>query len=101
MSGDSTADCFVCRKQRDQGPLVPDEPNRRKRHIVREEINPVEAEAIRDAAVRVLEHGESVASIARDWTARHPPAGHPATHDQHASLRDRARQAHDQELERV
>jgi hypothetical protein len=31
-----------------------------------------------------------------------PPAGHPATHDQHASLRDRARQqAHDQELERV
>ena len=48
----------------------PDEPNRKKRHIVREEINPVEAEAIRDAAVRVLEHGESVASIARDWAAR-------------------------------
>ena len=48
----------------------PDEPNHKKRHIVREEINPVEAEAIRDAAVRVLEHGESVASIARDWTAR-------------------------------
>ncbi len=37
---------------------------------MREEINPVEAEAIRDAAVRVLEHGESVASIAREWTAR-------------------------------
>ena len=35
----------------------PDEPNHKKRHIVREEINPVEAEAIRDAAVRVLEHG--------------------------------------------
>ena len=48
----------------------PDEPNHKKRHILREEINPVEAEAIRDAAVRVLEHGESVASIARDWTAR-------------------------------
>ena len=48
----------------------PDEPNHKKRHIVREEINPVEAEAIRDAAMRVLEHGESVASIARDWTAR-------------------------------
>jgi len=37
---------------------------------VREEINSVEAEAIRDAAVRVLERGESVASIARNWTAR-------------------------------
>ena len=48
----------------------PDEPNHKKRHILREEINPVEAEAIRDAATRVLEHGESVASIARDWTAR-------------------------------
>src|SRR5271165_1116356 len=48
----------------------PDEPNHKKRHIVREEINPVEAEAIRDAAMRVLEHGESVGSIARDWTAR-------------------------------
>ena len=48
----------------------PDEPNHKKRHIVREEINPVEAEAIRDAAARVLEHGESVASIARDWAAR-------------------------------
>ena len=48
----------------------PDEPNHKKRHIVREDINPVEAEAIRDAATRVLDHGESVASIARDWTAR-------------------------------
>ena len=48
----------------------PDEPNHKKRHIVGEEINPVEAQAIRDAAVRVLEHGESVGSIARDWTAR-------------------------------
>ena len=48
----------------------PDEPNHKKRHILREEINPVEADAIRNAAIRVLEHGESVASIARDWTAR-------------------------------
>ena len=48
----------------------PDEPNPKKRHILREEINPVEADAIRDAAMRVLEHGESVASIVRDWTAR-------------------------------
>ncbi len=48
----------------------PGEPNPKKRHILREEINPVEADAIRDAAVRVLEHGESVGSIVRDWTAR-------------------------------
>jgi DNA invertase Pin-like site-specific DNA recombinase len=48
----------------------PDEPNHKKRHILREEINLVEADAIRDAATRVLDHGESVASIARDWTAR-------------------------------
>jgi hypothetical protein len=33
----------------------PDEPNHKKRHILREEINPAEAEAIRDAAVRVLD----------------------------------------------
>jgi hypothetical protein len=48
----------------------PDEPNHKKRHILREEINPVEAEAIRDAATRLLDRGESVASIARDWTTR-------------------------------
>ena len=48
----------------------PDEPNHKKRHIVREDINPVEAEAIREVATRVLDHGESVASIARDWAAR-------------------------------
>jgi len=48
----------------------PDEPYHKKRHILREEVNPVEAEAIRDAVVRVLDHGESVASIAREWTAR-------------------------------
>jgi DNA invertase Pin-like site-specific DNA recombinase len=47
----------------------PDEPNHKKRHILREEINPVEADAIRDAAMRVLDRGESVASIARYWTA--------------------------------
>ena len=48
----------------------PDEPNHRKRHIVREDINPVEAEAIREAARRVLEDGETVASILRDWIQR-------------------------------
>jgi len=48
----------------------PDEPNHKKRHILREEINPVEADAIRDAVIRVLDHGESIASIAREWTAR-------------------------------
>ena len=37
---------------------------------MREEINQPEADAIRDAAVRLLEHGESVRSIMRDWTAR-------------------------------
>jgi hypothetical protein len=26
MSGDSAADCFVCRKHRDRGPLVPGGP---------------------------------------------------------------------------
>jgi site-specific DNA recombinase len=48
----------------------PEEPNHKKRHIVREDINPAEADAIRDAAVRVLEHSESVMAIARDWTAQ-------------------------------
>jgi DNA invertase Pin-like site-specific DNA recombinase len=50
--------------------LNPEEPDHKKRKIVREDINEVEADAIRDAATRLLEHGESVGSIARDWTAR-------------------------------
>src|ERR1039457_4128745 len=50
--------------------LNPEEPDHKKRKIVREDINPVEADAIRDAATRLLEHGESVGSIARDWTER-------------------------------
>ena len=33
----------------------PDEPNRRRRVVLREELNPVEAEALRDAAARVLD----------------------------------------------
>ena len=37
---------------------------------MREEINQAEADALRDAARRLLEEGETVASIARDWTAR-------------------------------
>jgi site-specific DNA recombinase len=48
----------------------PDEPNHKKRIIVREDINPVEADAIREAARRVLEEGDTVASILRDWTRR-------------------------------
>ena len=48
----------------------PDEPNHKKRIIVREDINPVEADAIREAARRVLEEGETVTSILRDWTRR-------------------------------
>ena len=48
----------------------PDEPNHKKRIIVREDINPQEADAIREAARRVLEEGETVTSILRDWTRR-------------------------------
>ena len=48
----------------------PDEPNHKKRIIVREDINPAEADAIREAARRVLEEGDTVASILRDWTGR-------------------------------
>ena len=44
----------------------PDEPNHKKRIIVREDINPVEADAIREAARRVPEEGETVTSILRD-----------------------------------
>ena len=48
----------------------PAEADPHKRAILREDINQPEADAIRDAAVRLLEHGESVRSITRDWTAR-------------------------------
>jgi site-specific DNA recombinase len=48
----------------------PAEADPHKRAILREDINEAEADAIRDAAVRLLEHGESVRSIMRDWTAR-------------------------------
>ena len=47
----------------------PDETAKRKRVILREEINPAEAEALRDAAERVL-RGETVGSIIREWTER-------------------------------
>ena len=55
----------------------PAEADPHKRAILREDINQAEADAIRDAAVRLLEHGESVRSIMRDWTARRikPVAG--------------------------
>ena len=48
----------------------PAESDPHKRSILREDINQPEADAIRDAAVRLLEHGESVRSIMRDWTKR-------------------------------
>ena len=48
----------------------PEETDPARRHILREEINQAEADAIRDAAVRLLEHGESVRSVIRHWTAR-------------------------------
>jgi site-specific DNA recombinase len=48
----------------------PEEHDHRKRVILREEIHPAEAEAIRDAARRILEHGEPVEAIIRDWTKR-------------------------------
>jgi DNA invertase Pin-like site-specific DNA recombinase len=47
----------------------PEETNRRKRVILREEINQQEATALRDAAERVLA-GETVGSIIREWTAQ-------------------------------
>ena len=47
----------------------PDETIKRKRVVLREEINPVEAEALRDAAERVL-RGETVGSVIREWTQR-------------------------------
>lgn len=47
----------------------PDEPVHRKRVILREELHPVNASALRDAAERIL-RGESVGSIIRDWDAR-------------------------------
>jgi hypothetical protein len=47
----------------------PDEPVHRKRVILREELHPVNAPALRDAAERVL-RGESVGSIIREWDAR-------------------------------
>ncbi|MGH3211223.1 MAG: recombinase family protein [Trebonia sp.] len=47
----------------------PDEPMARKRVILREELHPVNAPALRDAAERIL-RGESVGSVIREWDAR-------------------------------
>jgi site-specific DNA recombinase len=47
----------------------PEETKKRKRVVLREEINEVEAGALRDAAERVL-NGETVGSIIREWTRR-------------------------------
>ena len=56
----------------------PEETVKRKRVILREELNPVEAEALRDAAERIL-RGETVGSIIREWTQRgiRPSGGEP------------------------
>lgn len=47
----------------------PQETVKRKRVILREELNPVEAEALRDAAEQIL-CGETVGSIILEWTQR-------------------------------
>jgi DNA invertase Pin-like site-specific DNA recombinase len=47
----------------------PEETRKRKRVVLRDEINPAEAEALRDAAERIL-RGETVGSIIREWTRR-------------------------------
>jgi site-specific DNA recombinase len=47
----------------------PEETSKRKRVVLREEINQAEAGALRDAAERVL-NGETVGSIIREWTQR-------------------------------
>jgi site-specific DNA recombinase len=48
----------------------PTEKNPKKRRILREDLHPVEAEAIRDAARRLLEFGETVRAILKDRTGR-------------------------------
>jgi site-specific DNA recombinase len=54
----------------------PEETNKNKRIVLRREINPEEAELLRDAAERVL-RGETLGSIVREWTRRgvKPSAG--------------------------
>ena len=42
----------------------------KRRRIVREDLHPVEAEAVREAARRILDFGEPVQAILKDWTAR-------------------------------
>jgi len=46
------------------------ETDPKKRRILREELHPVEAEAVREAARRVLEFGEPVNAILTDWKRR-------------------------------
>jgi hypothetical protein len=48
----------------------PDEPDHREQTIVRGELDSVEAETLRDAARRILDQGETIGSIIRDWTQR-------------------------------
>jgi len=46
------------------------ESDPKRRRIVREDLHPVEAEAIREAARRVLDFGEPVQAILKDWAVR-------------------------------
>jgi hypothetical protein len=48
----------------------PNETDPKKRRILREELHPAEAEAVREAARRLLEFGEPVNAILKDWTRR-------------------------------
>jgi hypothetical protein len=48
---------------------IPGETSKRRRVVLREEVNQAEAGALRDAAARVL-GGESAGSIIREWTRR-------------------------------
>jgi hypothetical protein len=50
----------------------PDEPDHRKQVIMREDPHPVESEARRDAAQRLLDQGETIGSVIRDWTLQEP-----------------------------
>src|SRR5215471_11150069 len=46
------------------------ETDPKRRRIVREDLHPAEAEAIREAARRVLDFGEPVQAILKDWAVR-------------------------------
>ncbi|GGS94711.1 site-specific recombinase DNA invertase Pin [Planobispora rosea] len=45
----------------------------RKRRVIRIELDPAEPDLIREAATRLLDHGESLGGIVRDWQSRNIP----------------------------